>query len=140
MKIILKTSLIILALGLSQISWAQDRNVKSFLKAHKSDKDATYMNARSGEDFNLESSELSGIMGLLGNIGAIKMLSINSSSKINTDFKHLKSKLNQKYETMFNMNDKDGGISVFTDEDNGYLYALIQGEGNVIVVSLESKE
>ncbi len=140
MKNILKTSLIVIALGLTQISWAQDRSVKSFLKTHKSDQDATYMNARSGEDFNLESSELSGIMGLLGNIGAIKMLNLNSSNKINADFKQLKSKLNLKYDTMFNMSDKDGGISVFTDEDNGYLYALIQGEGNIIVVSLESKE
>lgn len=140
MKNLIKTGLLILTIGLSQIGFAQDKSVKSFIKSYKSAPDANYISAKSGEDFNLETSGLSGISPFLNNIGEIKMVSVSTSSKIKSDFKRLKSKLNQRYDVMININDSDGGISVFTDEDNGYLYGLIQGDENIIVVSVESKD
>lgn len=140
MKTILKTGLLLLTFGISQFTWAQDKSIKTFIKSHKSNPDATYLIARSGEDFNFNTNGMSGIMDLLGNIGSVKMINLKASTAINTDFKQLKSKLNQRYETMINLTDNNGGISVFTDEDNGYLYALIQGDNEIIVVSLESQQ
>lgn len=139
MRTFLKTGLLLFTFALSQITFAQDKTIKSFIKSYKSNPDATYLMARNGEDFNFNDNGMSGIMSLLGDIGGVKMINIKASSKIKSDFKHLKSKLNQRYDTMLNINDDNSGISVFTDEDNGYLYALIQGDEEIIVVSLESK-
>lgn len=136
----LKTILLVLTIGISQLSLAQDKNVKSFIKSYKSSPDATYINAKSGKDFNFNASELSGVMSLLGNIGTVKMITLTSSTKVKSDFKRLKSKLNNRYETTVNLSGNEGGLTVFTDEDNGYLYAMIQAEENIVVVSLESKD
>ena len=140
MKTTLKTVLFIFVLGLSQIALSQDKYVKSFMKSHKNAPGADYVTAKSSKDFNFGDVDLSGVSSLLNNIGSIKLLSTTTSKAIISDFKRLKSKLNKKYETIVNISDNDGGISVFSDEDNGYLYALIQGDDDFIVVSLESKQ
>lgn len=138
MKTFLKTGLLLFTMAISQMTWAQDKTVKSFMKTHKSAPDATYVMARNGKEINFNDSGMEGIADLLGNIGSVKMITLNISSKVKADFKRLKSKLRQRYETMISLNDDDGGVYVYTDEDNGYLYALVQGDDEIIVVSLET--
>lgn len=129
-----KTILSLAFCFIMQISFGQDKHVNSFFKTFKNDDKATFMSVKSSEKLD---SELSGVITLLGKVGKIKFLNIEQSTKVGRVFKALESKLNAKYETMLKTTSDSSGISIFTDEDEGFYYATIKGEEEYVVISIE---